>query len=175
MNEQKRALRDYIRQQKTLHLADASIMSDRIMEKLEADSDFIRAQTVLLYFSLGDEVNTHDFIAKHGKDKCILLPVVTGDTLELRIYDGDMKQGAFGIMEPTGQKFSTFGQIDVAVIPGMAFDQKGNRMGRGKGYYDKLLPALPHAIKIGICFPFQLVEEVPVEEYDVPMDKVISL
>jgi len=175
MNEQKKALREFIRRQKELHTYTAEDESARIMELLESDVDFINAKTVLLYFSIEGEVNTHDFVLKHYKDKCILLPVVVGDILKLRVYNGNLKQGAFGIMEPTGPHFAALEQIDVAVIPGMAFDNDGHRMGRGRGFYDKLLPAIPQATKIGICFPYQLVNHVPTEDHDVKMDKVITL
>ena len=59
-------------------------------------------------------------------------------------------------------------------MPGVAFDSQGNRLGRGKGYYARLLPRLPQAYKIGLCFPFQRVEQVPAEPFDIRMDEVIS-
>ena len=107
--------------------------------------------------------------------KQILLPVVIGNDLELRLYTGpqDLKKGAYGIEEPVGEPFTDYASIDLAIIPGVAFDVHGNRLGRGKGYYDRLLPRLPHIYKIGICFPFQLLEEVPTEALDVRMDEVL--
>lgn len=81
-------------------------------------------------------------------EKQILLPVVTGDDLELRVYTGpgDLATGAYGIEEPTGALFTDYDAIDFIVVPGVAFDRNGNRLGRGKGYYDRLLPphTLPH-------------------------------
>ena len=108
--------------------------------------------------------------------KHILLPRVTGEgTMELRRYTGpsDLAQGAYNIMEPTGEVFDNYTDIDIAVIPGVAFDKDGNRMGRGKGYYDRLLPKLANTYKIGICLPFQLVEKIPTDEHDVRMDEVL--
>ena len=95
--------------------------------------------------------------------------------MELRRYTGpaDLALGAYNIMEPTGELFVDYASIDLAVIPGVAFDREGNRMGRGKGYYDRLLPKLRSTYKIGICLPFQLVERVPTDEHDVKMDEVI--
>ena len=97
-----------------------------------------------------------------------------GESLELRVYaPAHLSPGSFGILEPaTGSLFTDYDRIDLAVVPGMAFDRKGNRLGRGKGFYDRLLPLLK-APKAGICFPFQLVEAVPVEPFDTPMDYVI--
>lgn len=131
----------------------------------------------MLYHSLKDEVDTHAFIRKWSRKKRILLPVVVGDDLELRIYTGpdDMAIGAYGIDEPTGELFTDYAAIDFIAVPGVAFDRSGNRLGRGKGYYDRLLPRIPSAYKAGICFPFQLVEEVPAEAFDIRMDEVITL
>lgn len=135
------------------------------------------ANTVMLYYSLPDEVDTHtlvDSLLMSGKH--ILLPRVTGEgTMELRRYTGpsDLAQGAYNIMEPTGEVFDNYTNIDLAVIPGVAFDKDGNRIGRGKGYYDRLLPKLANTYKIGICLPFQLVEKIPTDEHDVRMDEVL--
>ena len=93
----------------------------------------------------------------------------------VRRYSGkaDLQEGAFGIMEPCGELFTDYEAIDVAIIPGMAFDRHGNRLGRGKGYYDRFLPLLPTRVfKIGVCFPFQLLDDIPMEEHDIKMDVV---
>ena len=77
-------------------------------------------------------------------------------------------------MEPSGGNFTDYAAIDLAIIPGMAFGSKGHRLGRGKGYYDRLLSQLtPKTIKIGLCFPWQRVDYVPTDENDVSMDYVI--
>lgn len=129
-----------------------------------------------MYYSLPDEVQTHDFVEKWRGKKNILLPVVVGDDLELRTYTGrqELSEGAFHIDEPTGRTFTDYDAIDLVIVPGVAFDNNGNRLGRGKGYYDRLLPRI-RAHKIGICFPFQLVKEIPTEPFDKKMDKIISL
>lgn len=131
---------------------------------------------MLLYHSLPDEVDTHGFIRRWSDRKRILLPVVIGNELELRVYTDEehLTKGAFHIDEPTGTPFTDYGQIDLAVIPGVAFDRQGNRLGRGKGYYDRLLPRIPTAYKIGLCFHFQLLDEIPAEAHDVRMDEIIS-
>lgn len=120
-------------------------------------------------------MQTHSFIEKWSKEKNIVLPVVIGEELELRLYTGpkDLAIGAYGIAEPTGEVFTDYEAIDLAVVPGMAFDKDGHRLGRGKGYYDRLLPRIP-AVKIGICFPFQLIEEVPTESSDICMNIIIT-
>ena len=130
----------------------------------------------MLYHSLKDEVDTHEFIRKWSRLKRILLPVVVGDDLELRVYTGpdDLAIGAYGIEEPTGSRFTDYAAIGFIAVPGVAFDRNGNRLGRGKGYYDRLLPRIPAAYKAGICFPYQLVEEVPAEPFDIRMDEIIT-
>ena len=95
--------------------------------------------------------------------------------MELRIYTGenDLATGCYGIKEPTGKVFTDFAKIDVAIIPGVAFDRQGHRLGRGKGYYDRLLSVMPQVYKIGLCFDFQVVDNVPVDSHDIRMDEVI--
>ena len=153
------------------------LQSAKVLAALEAHPAFRAANTILLYYSLKDEVDTHSFIRKWSNKKRIVLPVVVGDDLELRIYSGpeDMATGSYGIEEPTGELFTDYAAIDFIAVPGVAFDSKGNRLGRGKGYYDRLLPRIPSAFKAGICFPFQLVEEVPAESFDIRMDIIITI
>ena len=139
------------------------------------------AHTVLAFYSLPDEVNTHQLVDDLvAEGKTLLLPKVLDDaTMELRRYTGqsDLEEGAFHIMEPIGEPFTDYDKIDVALIPGMAFDAAGHRLGRGKGYYDRFLAShlsplapCPSPLKIGICFPFQRVPKVPSEEHDILMD-----
>ena len=135
------------------------------------------AQTVMLYCSLSDEVDTHGLIdTLYGEGKTVVLPVVTGEgEMELRVYHGadSLHRGAFDILEPVGERFTDYESIDLAVIPGMAIDDSGHRLGRGKGYYDRFLVNLPHCYKIGMCFDFQCVEHVPCESTDIAVDEVI--
>ena len=152
-------------------------LSEDVIRKLMAEPRIMKAETIMLYYSLDDEVNTHNVIDELVRmGKRVVLPVVTSPTdMEVRLYTGpkDLRKGSFGILEPSGRSFDSFDEIDVAVIPGMGFDEAGNRLGRGKGYYDRFLCRIPNAYKIGICFPFQKVEKVPVDGNDVKMDKVI--
>jgi len=82
------------------------------------------------------------------------------------------KTGSFGILEPTGTEIVDPNDIEVAIVPGVAFDMEGNRLGRGKGFYDSLLQN-KNIYKIGVCFEFQLLEKVATSPHDIPMDKVI--
>ena len=151
-------------------------LSEVILAKLEQNLRFQSAQNILLYHSLADEVQTHNFIERWATAKHILLPKVVGDDLTLHPYLGkkSLSKGAFNILEPNTPQFSDYNRIDMAVIPGMAFDKHCHRLGRGKGYYDRLLSQMPqHIYKIGIAFPFQIITEVPATELDISVDEVI--
>ena len=134
------------------------------------------ARVVMAYYSLPDEVCTHQLIDDLvAAGKVVVLPKVLDDeTMQLCRYTGahDLREGSYHIMEPVGEPFTNLQQIDVALIPGMAFDAQGHRLGRGKGYYDRFLRTMD-VRTIGVCFDFQKVEEVPVGDYDVPVDEVI--
>lgn len=152
-------------------------LSRCIMERLLAHPKIQTAGTILIYHSLPDEVSTHNIIdTLLDKGKTIVLPAVISDgMMELRLYTGpqDLKEGAFHIKEPSGERYTDLENIDVAVIPGLAFDTHNNRLGRGKGYYDRFLPSLSHTYKIGVCFDFQKLENIPVDANDIPMDEVL--
>ena len=172
----KSALRSYIRFEKkhrTPEQLDAQ--SERIMALLEKTSQFQRAQTVMLYSSLPDEVRTTAFIEKWRNRKRIILPTVVGDDIvpvELT-PDTPFAVGDFNILEPQNRPYT--GGYDLIVVPGMAFDCTGNRLGRGKGYYDRFLSQHKLVYKIGICFGFQIVGNVPTEPTDIRMDCVLAL
>lgn len=135
--------------------------------------------TVLLYASLPDEVPTLHTIASLPC-RCVLPCVVDDVHLQLRQYTGPsdlVVSGRFHIPEPTGPLFTDYASIDLAFIPGMAFDRQGHRLGRGKGYYDRLLahPAFAHIPKVGVCYDFQLLPSIPVEAHDCLMDQLIVI
>ena len=160
--------KDYTKEE----IRDKSAM---LMNHLEENTVFISSKTAMLYYSLPDEVYTHEFIEKWYKEKTIVLPVVIGDEMILKVYDGkeSMKKGAYNIYEPTGTEFTDYSSIDMAIIPGVAFDAKGNRLGRGKGYYDRFLRKVK-TFKLGICFDFQLYNDIPTDLFDIPMDDVCT-
>jgi len=134
------------------------------------------ASVVLAYYSLPDEVCTHALLGELvAAGKTVLLPRVVDDaTMELCRYNGeaDLREGTFHILEPVGERFTDMNLIDTVLVPGMAFDARGHRLGRGKGYYDRLLSSLT-CRKIGVCFDFQKVAEVPVDTYDVAVDIIV--
>ena len=177
----KKELRRYIREQKR-HFTPQQLgeMSLSIMSSLLSHSQIQKADSVLMYHSLPDEVDTHsalDQLLAMGKK--VLLPKVVSDT-EMTIHEYSGKESLqpsepYGILEPTTPELSIINcQLSIAVVPGMAFDRQGHRLGRGKGYYDRFLSQIPNIYKIGVCFPFQMLESIPSESTDVVMDEVIT-
>ena len=175
----KEELRSYIRTKKRSYTLEyLQERSNIIIHRLEQHQLFINSKTILLYYSLSDEVNTHALLQKWQKRKHLLLPaVINSFDLEVRLYSNTnkLKKGSFGICEPLGEAYVNYEQIDLAIIPGMAFDKYGHRLGRGKGYYDRLLNKLrSYDIPLlGICFDFQKVNYVPTDNWDIDMNEVL--
>lgn len=162
---------------KEVPLEEKKRRSAPIMDKVATLPEFKNARTVLLYWSMDDEVFSHDFVQRWYERKCLLLPCVDGDNLLLRQYTGSesMQPGPqFGIPEPVGPVYESLDKIEMIVVPGVAFDRQRNRMGRGRGFYDRLLKSTPNAVKVGVAFDFQIFDSIPVEVFDVPMDVVVT-
>lgn len=148
-------------------------MSFSISYKIASYISYFEANTILLYWPLPGEVDLRNLISMGAKR--VALPVVIGPELILREYSPEyMAIGAFNIHEPDSRApIITPEEIDLAIIPGVAFDKKCNRLGRGKGFYDRLLPLL-HCPKIGVAFDFQIYDNLPVDPWDIPMDFVVT-
>lgn len=149
--------------------------SEAVWKKVESLEEFKHAGTVLIYWSLPGEVITESFIEKwHGR-KRIILPLVEGDDLRLKEYcPGKLKEGFRGIMEPSADATEVSPEeIDFAIIPGVAFDSHCERLGRGRGFYDRLLPAIECPVA-GVGYDFQIVEEVPINERDQHLSMVVT-
>lgn len=178
MNQDKRTLRKQIRETKR-QFSDKELeeLSLPIISRLLSHPKIVSSKTILMYYSLPDEVNTHHAVEQLiASGKTVLLPrVVDDENMEIRVYGtpDDLTPGHYGIMEPTGETYTNYEDIDVAVVPGMAFDPYGHRLGRGKGYYDRFLPKATRAYKIGVCFDFQKQETIPTDANDITMDCII--
>ena len=175
----KQEMRREIRKAKADFAAMMPAWSAAICRSIAASPEWKAASTVLLYHALPDEPQLQALLDKAlTAGKQVLLPVVVGDDLVIRHYEGSkyLAEGAYSIMEPTGEDLprEAYGDIDLAIVPGMAFDREGHRLGRGRGYYDRLLPRLTHASFIGVCFPFQLLEAIPHEPHDVRMNRILT-
>ena len=170
----KQELRQHIRTLKKQYLTGAQSPCEvLLLEKLQP------YKVIMLYSALPDEVPTQTLMAELvAQGKTVLLPrVINEKDMELRCYTGpqDLYKGAYGILEPTGERYTDYEAIDVAIVPGMAFDAEGHRLGRGKGYYDRFLSRVPYLYKIGLCFSWQIVDRVPRDEHGMVMDEVIQI
>ena len=172
----KKELRAYIKGLKKQHTKEQLLdQSEKILAKLEQHPDFIQAEKVMLYSALPDEVQTQAFLEKWHLKKTIILPTVVGDDIIPVEYGKDtaFAVGDFNILEPQNEPYT--GDFDLIVVPGVAFDRQGNRLGRGKGYYDRFLCQHMEVKRIGICFDFQCVDTIPTEPFDIRMDEIITL
>ncbi|MDE6073943.1 MAG: 5-formyltetrahydrofolate cyclo-ligase [Muribaculaceae bacterium] len=146
----------------------------RVFDRLEQSAAFQLADHILMYHSLPDELSTHEFIDRWAGRKHFFLPRVNGLNLEILPYDKSrLATGAFLIEEPEGSDTVNVSEIELIIVPAVAYDRAGNRVGRGKGYYDRLLSE-SKATKIGVGYDFQLVDEIDTEPHDVSVDVVIT-
>ena len=176
---QKKAIRKEIRKAKKKLLESERLeFSDKIMSKLASDPNFISSKYIFIYWPMKDEVETSKFIKKYSHEKTFILPVVKGDELELRLFKNESELvacGKYEILEPTGEPFTEIEKIELVIVPGVAFDKNLNRLGRGKGYYDKILAQLANKVSfIALAFDFQIIDKIPTEKHDIKMNKIIT-
>lgn len=145
-----------------------------VFDTLSNLAAFMLADKVLLYNSLPDELATREFFHLLPPQKRYFLPRVNGLELEILPYRSTkMHLGAFRIEEPDGEDVVDPSEMDLIVVPAVAYDRRGNRIGRGKGYYDRLLSGI-RATTVGVCYDFQMVEDFEADPHDVPVDYVIA-
>ena len=141
--------------------------------------EFAAAHTVALYSPIRNEAETYElFRVALALGKKVLFPAMDGQSLSFRVVgsSADLERGGFGILEPK-ETCQTVDPAEAAliVVPGVAFDIRGRRIGYGKGFYDKALHRLEGCGSlIGICYQFQLLEEIVAEPHDVLMDKIVT-
>lgn len=163
---------------------DKDALSRVICQRFASLAEYVRAGTVLLYVHVRSEVRTREFLEQAmAEGKRVLVPWCQGDELELfHLEDlAELGPGVFGLLEPRAElraqpgKRRHIAEVDIAMVPGVAFDRRGGRLGHGKGYYDRLLRrARPETLLAGVCFESQLVPEVPMGPRDVRMHRVIT-
>ena len=181
--EQKRRLRaEVLAKRKAQPEKDA--ISRRIIERLFSLPVYQSAKTVLLYADVRSEVRTRwvfPEVLETGKD--LIVPYCVGPELELfRLMDpAELVPGRFGIPEPepalrdSADRKVAPEQLELLIVPGLAFDHGCERLGHGFGFYDRLLRnTRPGVLKIGIAFECQIVPQVPTEPHDVPLDAVVT-
>ncbi len=179
---EKQQIRAWMRQKlKAQSEADRYQKSREVAQKLKKDASFQDAKAIMFYISTEEEVETKGLLSDILKiGKKIAVPYMDKNSSEIKpsfiqSIDADLAKGNYGILEPKNEKIEavSLGELDLVLVPGIAFDQANNRLGRGKGYYDRFLAKLPRKVKtFGLAFDFQLVHELPVTELDVPLTRV---
>jgi 5-formyltetrahydrofolate cyclo-ligase len=168
---------------KTLPLAACRERSARIVERLAQLEPLSRARSVALFWPLEErhEVDLRPLDALlRERGARVAYPAVEGEagTLTFRFVGSvdAMVEGSFGVREPSPEEPAAApGELDVIVVPALALDTRGHRIGYGKGFYDRTIGAFaPPAVTIGVVYDFQLVAEVPQTEGDVPLDYVVT-
>jgi 5-formyltetrahydrofolate cyclo-ligase len=181
--------------EKRKNLSESEVIekSLKICEKLSVFEIIKNCKNVMVYYPVNNEVNINsfsDFCIK--KNKGVIFPKVLPNNLDLKLYWVDdlkkLEKGFCGILEPTGSLCRAIKEIEIkninlVIVPGIAFDKSCNRIGMGKGYYDRFLNKLASLnnnknnqqfFSVGICYDFQLVDNLEVNSYDFPMDVVIT-
>lgn len=154
-----------------------------IHSKLLASSVLEEAEKILVYLSFDHEIDTRPLIDRWLEEKRqVYVPVMEAETRSIfpvRIFEGyrNLPKNNYGIQEPSLDEASVLdvGQLDLVIVPGLAFDKLGNRLGYGGGYYDRFIPKLSETAKtVALCYGFQLVEEVPVDPFDQKIQLILT-
>jgi 5-formyltetrahydrofolate cyclo-ligase len=154
--------------------------SKLIEDKLLKQEEFIKAERIMFYLAFEGEVKTESMINKaRGLGKEIFLPVCDTNDKALKpcilMEDSILKKGPYQTLEPQTKIDLSIDKLDLVIVPALAFDRDGNRLGRGKGYYDRFLKKISaHTYSIGLAFDFQILLTLPVEQNDIPVDKILS-
>lgn len=165
---------------KTQKEADRERKSRLIKNKLFKIKEFVKAKTVMFYVSFDGEVNTQDMIeGARRSGKIIAVPVIGRDRQFLSACllgcGAELKKGPYGVDEPAVKRPVKLEDLDLVVVPGIAFDKKGNRLGRGRGCYDRLLSKLkPDTVSVGLAFDFQILPSLPAGPRDLGVDRLLS-
>lgn len=172
----KKILRENLRLRLEIHeeTVDSNVVVGEIVAYLDVRP---KLRVVALFSALTGEVELHSLLDKLGR--IWVFPKVDEENMsfyQVEQLGRDLEIGAFGILEPKdGLKKYEIGEIDLFLCPGLGFDLKGGRIGRGKGFYDRMLEtAREDAVKLGVCFAYQLVDEVEMEPHDIRMNDVIA-
>ncbi len=162
-----------VQRRRVMSAQDCQMYSQQILDQLEKMTCFCEAKTVLLYYPIQNEVNVLPLVKKYKHEKTLLFPVSHRHGMTVHPYAGNknMHRGKFGIPEPTTPAYE--GEIDLVIVPAVAFDAKGRRLGRGGGYYDRFIKKLTHTVLVGVGYDFQLVDEVPAARHDQRVHRII--
>lgn len=178
----KQAMRNEVLTKRLMMTREANAdFSQRITDNVAAMEAFRQAATVMAYWPFRNEVDTSLLVrAALADGKRVVLPRTIKSERRLATHiitdvERDLRPGAYGIMEPLPDlPEARADEIQFVVVPGLAFDRVGNRIGYGGGYYDRFLPQLQRAAKVAVAFDLQMVHRVPAEARDRPVDYIVT-
>lgn len=180
----KKEIRSYIKElKKNLSEDEIRVRSNRIAEKFYAQPYYNQSKNIYLYVSYNQEVDTVGIIKHILEDKKrVAVPKVIDDTMEFHEITNleQLSEGAFGILEPVVNKPVSenpeWASSNLMIVPGLAFDKSGNRIGYGGGYYDRYIHKYPDRIglKIAFAYDFQVLEHIEIESFDEKIDGIIT-
>ncbi len=168
---------------KSLSEKDIADITHGIENQLFEFANFREARIALLYVNNPSEVSTHNILRRcFDYNKILVLPLINSNDQDFKLFkidnlNTDLKPGPNGILEPDIHRCKAvpIECIDIAIIPGVAFDEKGGRIGSGDGYYDRLIPKLPITTrKVSLAFDSQILPQVPTESHDKYVDIIIT-
>jgi len=183
LRNRKQELRQYAESARQAQ-PDKDALSEAICRRFAAMPEYSAARTVMVYVGVRSEVRTLPLLkAAIEQRRRVVVPYCVGSELQLFLLESldDLASGTYGILEPRSELRAPpsgrveAGQIDLVMVPGLAFDRRGGRLGHGKGYYDQFLPRLRQdVLAVGVAYECQLLGEVPMLPSDVFMDRVIT-
>jgi len=153
-------------------------LSLMIQERFLASDSYRRAGSLGLYSAVLNEVQT-ELVARRAlaDGKCLSYPRVKGEALEFVTVRSvaELVPGSYGILEPAGADLMAWADLELLVVPGVAFDPRGHRLGYGKGYYDRTLTRCPAAMeRVGFAYEFQVVERLPADDHDCRLTRLVT-
>ncbi len=174
----KKIRKEILRKRKSLDPRERLELSRLVLERLFSLEEFREAKKVFLYVSKADEVDTVPLIRtclEEGKE--VFAPFVRGSDMDFARVSSvqELVKGRFGILEPKNKEPVPPETADIVVVPGVVFDEKGHRIGRGKGYYDRYLKRVPREVpRVALAFDFQVLPEIPSAPSDEKVDIIVT-
>ncbi len=172
----KKTIRQLMKVKRLQQMKTFSAYSSFICQSVLSHPKISQSTIIACYVSLMDEVNTHELITELLKTHRVCVPKVHGDTMDFyEIFSlNDLKEGSFHVLEPTTDLLINIKDIDIMIVPMLAYDNNLYRVGYGKGYYDRYFARGFYGYKLGLAYSFQHVESIDHDQYDIALDEIIT-
>lgn len=177
----KQIRKDILKLRDEFDISKKRMADEIILKKLLLREEYIKCKNIFIYIGFGSEIDTKRYIERFWQDnKTVVVPRTNIEKKEMDVVKIDsfdnLVEDKYGILEPDQSKKSfNKDKIDLVIMPGVAFDKDGGRVGYGGGYYDKFLKTISKDIKkIALCYDFQIISKVPLDPYDIKVDDIIT-